>query len=215
MDGSAVGSTHDSFGFSVAVPVIRHDVLFIVLEVAHVRTAVDPPESCAVLLQGFEDGVFAFVAIAWIAGRFFAEIVKLHEDVELAVAVEVSAACVIGHQGTLDAFVGELYFLVARSPYADRLACALLFSAHYGCHGICAGCCARRVTEVGYGQRCLCYFHSVTIDIVRDVIVFLAEDAPTEIDASARLHSHESTVESVCLSLRESGGSGSCQKQYG
>ena len=43
MDDSTVGSTHHSLCLAVAVPVIGYDVLLVVLEVAHVRTAVHPP----------------------------------------------------------------------------------------------------------------------------------------------------------------------------
>ena len=43
MDYGTVGSTHHSLSLAVAVPVVGYDVLLVVLEIAHVRTAVHPP----------------------------------------------------------------------------------------------------------------------------------------------------------------------------
>ena len=43
MNGGSVSSTHDGFCLTVQIPVVSHDVLLVILEIAHIRAAVHPP----------------------------------------------------------------------------------------------------------------------------------------------------------------------------
>ena len=117
MDSGTVGSAHHSLSLAVTVPVVCHYVLLVVLEVTHVRSAVDPPQTGSVHLQHLEDGVFAIVALARVACRNLACVVELHEYLQLTVAVNVGAAGIVGHQRACDVLMYELYLLIARCPY--------------------------------------------------------------------------------------------------
>ena len=97
MDDRAFLQSHHSLGLAILVPVVGYDVLFVVLEVAHIRTAVDPPEERSVHFQHFQDGVFAVVALFWEVGTNFVLVVELHQYLQLTVAVHVGTAGVIGH----------------------------------------------------------------------------------------------------------------------
>ena len=202
MDNRTVGSTHHHLGTTVAVPVIAHDILLVVLEVAHVRTAVHPPQSGTVLLQALENTVFALIAAPRIRGAHLAQVVELHQDFQLAVAVNVGTACIVGHQRTLDALVLQLDFLVAACPRRHRLARLLLLAFHDRRNGIRAGRRTRIVGIVRHAQRRVIHLHAVTVDVIRDIIILLAENAPAQVNASARLHGHKATVQLVSHTLR-------------
>ncbi len=75
MNRGAIGSTHDCFCLAVHIPVVGHDILFIVLEVAHIRTTVDPPKHSAIEFQAFKDGIFAIMTITWETGTDFTLVV--------------------------------------------------------------------------------------------------------------------------------------------
>ena len=105
MDSSTVSSTHHNFCLTVAIPVVGNDILLIVLEVAHVRSAVYPPQTGAIELQSLEDAIFALIAFFRTTSFSFILVVKLHQYIKLTIAIEVGTASIIRNQGALDAFV--------------------------------------------------------------------------------------------------------------
>ena len=143
MDNGAVGSTHDSFRLAVAVPVIGYDVLLIILEVTHVRTAVDPPKARTVLLQTLEDAVlFGLYAsngrtIFGIILLHLLQVVKLHQNLQFAVSIDIGAAGIIGNKGALDVLVLKNDFLVCVCPWLlCRTGRLLLHTTHNRLDGI-------------------------------------------------------------------------------
>ena len=113
MDSSAVSSTHHNFCLAVTIPVVGNDILLIVLEVTHIRSAVYPPQTGAIKLQCLEDAIFALVAFLRISCSSFVCVVKLHQHIELAIAIEVGTASIVRNQCTLDSFVLEFNLLIA------------------------------------------------------------------------------------------------------
>ena len=180
VDHGAVGGTHHHFCPSVLIPVIADDVLFVVLEVAHVRTAVHPPETSAVELQALEDGVFTLIAVARIAGIHLAQVVELHQNLQFAIAVDIGTTGIVGDERTLDALVRQLDFLVAGAPGADGRTRLLLFPAHHSCHGVVAGGGSALVGIVGDAERLIVQLLAVAIDVILGVVVFLSGDSPAE-----------------------------------
>ena len=180
VDHGAVSSTHHHFCPSVLIPVVTDDVLFVVLEVAHVRTAVHPPQTSAVELQTFEDGVFALIAVTRIAGIHLAQVVELHQNLQLAIAVDIGTTGIVRDERALDSLVRQLDFLVAGAPGADGCTLLLLFPTHHSCHGVAAGGGATLVGIVGDVERLIVQLHAVAIDVILGVVVFLSGDSPTE-----------------------------------
>ena len=105
MDSSTVGSTHHNFCLTIAIPVVSNDILLIVLEVTHVRSAVYPPQTSTIELQSLEDAIFTLVAFFRESCFSFILVVKLHQHIELTIAIEVGTASIVRNQCTLDAFV--------------------------------------------------------------------------------------------------------------
>ena len=105
MDSSTVSCTHHNFCLTVAIPVVSNDILLIVLEVTHVRSAVYPPQTSTIELQSLEDAIFSLVAFLRISSSSLACVVKLHQHIKLTIAIEVGTASVVRHQSALDAFV--------------------------------------------------------------------------------------------------------------
>ena len=187
----AISSAHHTLGLAVAVPIIDSDVLFVVLEVAHIGAAVDPPKTCTIELEAFEDGIFLRIyainlgPVARIGLLHLAEVVELHDNLQLTIAINIGAGGVIGHQRTLDALMRQLYLLVGRGPHGFRRHRLVLFVAtHDSLDAIGAGGRTALIREVGHGEWCLCDFLSIAIDIVCDIVVLFREYAPTQEDPS-------------------------------
>ena len=99
VDDSTIRSTHHGFCLAVTIPVVGHDVLFVVLEVGHVRAEVYPPKLLTVHLKHFNDEVFAIVTRLLVAGSCPALIVELHQDFQFTVAINVGHTGIIGNVG--------------------------------------------------------------------------------------------------------------------
>ena len=94
-----IRGAHHGFGSSVLIPVVGHDILFVILEIGHVRTQIDPPQLLAVHLEYLDDEVFSVVASLLVVCTSPALIVELHQNLQFAVAVHIGTACVIGNIG--------------------------------------------------------------------------------------------------------------------
>ena len=136
VDGGAVGSTDQGLGLAVLVPVVGHDVLFVVLEVAHVGTKVEPPQTGAVELHHLGDGVLAVVAVFRIAGTDLALVVELHQDLQLAVTIDICHTGIVGYEGRGQVTMVGRNLQPALAPHRRLLRLRLFLAAHYGTHGI-------------------------------------------------------------------------------
>ena len=151
VDDGAVSCSHDNLGTPVLVPIIRDDVLLVVLEVTHVRPAVHPPQACAILLQTLKDGVLLCVnaiylrAVLRVRLLYLALVVKLHQDFQLAVAIDIGTSSIIGDEAALDALVLQRDFLVARVPRCGRITVGLLLAVDDGPNGVLVVCRATRI----------------------------------------------------------------------
>ena len=198
VDGGAVGSAHHSFGLAIAVPVVGHDVLLVVLEVAHVRSTIDPPEHCSVEFQTLEEAVLSVVSVAWITGGHLTLVVVFQQDFQFTVAIHIGAAGVVGNIGAFERLVVLGHdFQVTLSPYGSFLALCLLHTPYNGGHRVFVAGAARCVPVVRDVERSLGDFHTVAIDVVLNVVVFLAEDSPRQEHAVVQLLGNQSAVEPI------------------
>ena len=93
--------SHYDFCLAVHIPVVTYDILLVVLEVAHVRTTVHPPENLTVLLQTGQHSIF--LGLNAIDGRSilriklftFLLVGELHENLQLAIAIHISTAGIV------------------------------------------------------------------------------------------------------------------------
>ena len=151
VDNGAIGCSHDNLGTPVLVPIIRDDVLLVILEVTHVRPAVHPPQACAVLLQALKDGVLLCVnaiylrAVLGIRLLYLALVVELHQDFQFSVAIHIGTCGIIRNEVALDAFVLQRDFLVARAPRCGRITVGLLRAVDDGPNGVLVVCRATRI----------------------------------------------------------------------
>ena len=197
VDDRSVTGTHHHLGTAIAVPVVAHNILLVVLEVTHIRAAVHPPQTGAVHLQTLENRVLTLIATLRVAGVHLAQVVKLHQNLQLTIAVNVGTAGIIGNQCTLDTLVLQLDFLIAGAPRANLLALLLLLAVHNCCHGIGAGRRSPLVGIVRHAQWSFVHLHAVTIHIIGNVIILFAEDAPAQVYAAIYLHGHQATIQLV------------------
>ena len=194
---SAVGGAHHTLGAAVAVPVVGHDVELVVLEVGHVRTGVNPPQAGAVEFQGFYHVVFAVVAAGQETLVGIAHVDALEQQLELAVAVEVGGAYVVGLETARQPFMGEGNLQVVLCPGGHGMAGSLLLPPHHGAHAVLAAGGAGGVGVVRHAERLAVHLHAVAVEVVGHVIILLAEDAPAAVYTAAGLHGHESAVQGV------------------
>ncbi len=143
MNCCAVSSTNHHFCLSIAVPVVADDIDFIVLEVAHVRTAVHPPQHRTIHLQAFQKRMFTSDntvhgrTILWITLRDLAVIVIFQQNLQFAITVHISTASIVGHVCTQQrGIVLWSDFLVARSPRFHSLTRFLFHATHHCCNGV-------------------------------------------------------------------------------
>ena len=198
VDGGAVGSAHHGFGLPVTVPVVGHDILLVVLEVAHVRTAVHPPEHRAVEFQTLEEAVFAVVAVAWITGGHLTLVVVFQQDLQLTVAIHIGAAGVVGDIGAFERFVVLGHNLqVALRPYSGLLALRLFHTTHHSAHCVFVAGAARGVSVVRDVEWGIGDFHTVAIDVVLNVVILLAEDTPRQEHAVAHFLGNQTAVKPI------------------
>ena len=204
VDGCTVGSAHDGLRLAVPVPVVGDDVLFVVLEVTHVRTEVEPPQLCAVELEHFHDGVLPVVAFFRITSLNLALVVELHQDLQLTVAVNVGHTGIVGHIGRLQVSVVRRDLQPVLVPYSHLLArFAFTVAEADGCHGVLARCRSCGIGIVRHLQRLLVHLHTVAIEVISHVIVFLGQHTPGAIHAALCLHGHQSAIQTVSHPLAE------------
>ena len=202
VDDSTVGGSHDALGLAVAVPVIGGDIGLVVLEVAEVGAAVDPPEQIAVELKhldAIEVGTIGFV-LGVVGG---AEL--LDDEFHLAVTVYIRNGGVVGLIDIGDislSVVGETFGLgdleIVIRQHSGRLRTGgLLHSFYNRAHGIGATGSTSRIGIIRYGERCVVDLHTITVEVISDSVVFLRIDAPRTEDATRRLHGDKTSIESV------------------
>ena len=105
MNRGTIGSTHNRFCLTIEIPVIGHDILFIVLEIAHIRTTVDPPKHNAIKLQTLKDGIFAIMTITREAGTDFTLVIIFQEYLHLTVTINIRTTGIVGYKGGGNRFV--------------------------------------------------------------------------------------------------------------
>ena len=203
MNGGTVASTHHYFSTAVLVPVVGHDILLIVLKVTHIGAAVDPPQTGAVQLQTLHDAILlgddATHGRAVLGERLgnLALVVELHQDFQLAVAIDIGTTGVIGHQRTLDTLVRQFDFLIACRPRLHLSRRRQLCPTDNSRNGIAVRRGACRIGIVRHTEGCSIQLHTVTVHIVGHIVVLLGKNAPVQVDAAAYLHSHEATIQLV------------------
>ena len=200
-----VGSAHDALGLTVLVPVVGGDIRLVVLEVPEVRTAVYPPQQCAVELED----LYAVVVRTGIVGTVGLTPL-FHNEFHLSVAVDISHGGIVGLKGIGD--VGAVLHRVALWTRNLEVSESVAVSAEHLCgrdrsrllqavddspHRIGAGGRAGGVGIVADRQRCAVDLHAVAVQIVFHSIVFLSENTPRAVDAVRRFHGDESSVELV------------------
>ena len=101
VDSRAFFKSHYDFCLAIHIPVVANDVLFVVLEVTHVRTTVHPPEHGTILLQAGQHrillGLYAVDgrSVLWIKLFTFLLIGELHQNLQLAIAIHISTAGIV------------------------------------------------------------------------------------------------------------------------
>ena len=101
VDSRAFFKSHYDLSLAVHIPVVTYDILLVVLEVAHVRTTVHPPENTTVLLQTGQHSIFP--GLHTIDGRSilriklftFLLVGELHQNLQLAIAIHIGAAGIV------------------------------------------------------------------------------------------------------------------------
>lgn len=174
--GSVRGTQH-GFGLAVTVPVVGHDVLLVVLEVSHVGAPVDPPEFLTIQLIDLHDKVLTIEACLRIGLAGPTGIVELHQYLQLAVAVHVSHTGVVRNVGRCQRTVVGRNLQVVLVPHRGLLAGSLFSAANDSLYRVFA---AGRTCNIGEVRHLevVRYLRAVTVEVVRHVIVLLAQDAP-------------------------------------
>ena len=207
MDSGTIAGTHHHFGLTILIPVVGYDVLLVVLEVAHIRTAVNPPQTGAIHLQALHDAIFLGGGatnngtILGVGLLYLALVVELHQYLQFTIAIYIGTAGIVGHKFALNILVFQLNLFVACCPRRCLLAQCLLLTSNYGGNLIGAIDGAARIGEVAHLQI-LGHSFTVAIHIVRNIVVFIGLKAPTEINAAANLHAHQSAIKLVGKTLR-------------
>ena len=213
-----VGGSYHSLCPSVLIPVVGDDVLFVVLEIGHVRSEIDPPEPLAIQFIHLYDKVLTFIAGLLIAGTGPTLIVELDQDFQFPVTVHIGTTGIIGHIGRLQiAVVGRNL-----QPMLRPHACLLLSFSPYSCllspdycfHRILTRCRSGGIDIVRHRERLLVHLHAIAIEIIGHVIVFFGQYAPGAEHAAISLNGHESTVQCIRHPLRHSTRNGHTDQHY-
>ena len=205
MNRGTVSGTHDSLCLSVEVPVVGHNVLFIVLEVAHIRTAVHPPEYGAIKLQTLKDGVFAVMSVTRETSVDLTLVVIFQEYLHLTVAIDIRTAGIVRYEDGGNRFIvlGS-YLQITICPRGNSSTLGLFHTMLHGLNRIAAGRIASNIGIVG-GCQVLCYERTITIKVICDIIVFITLDAPADEDTTGGLHRHHTAIQfvndSLCISI--------------
>ena len=137
MDRGTVGRTHDGLGLTVEVPVVGHDILFVILEVTHIGSAVHPPQHGTIEFQALKDAVLAVVTIPWEAGVDFALVVIFQENLQFTVAINICATGIIGNKcGGYGFIMLGRNLQIAIGPRGNSRTLRLLHTALHRLNGI-------------------------------------------------------------------------------
>ena len=131
--GSVAGTQH-GLGLAVTVPVVGNNVLFVVLEVGHVGTPVNPPEFPSVQLIYLHDEVLAVEAGLLVRFVGPALVIELHQYLNLAVAIHVGTAHIVGNVGAGQTAMVGCNLEIFLRPRLHGVALSLCCSAHHGLH---------------------------------------------------------------------------------
>ena len=216
MKDGTIGSAHDALCLAVTVPVIGSDIGLVVLKVAEVGSAVDPPKQIAVELKHLDAVKVGTVGLVLgVVGG--AEL--LDDEFHLAVTVYIRNGGVVGFIDIGDvclAVVGETFrfgnFQIVMCQHGSSLGTGgLLHTFYYRAHGIGTVCATGRISEIRYGEGFVVDLHTITVEVISDSVVFLRIDAPRTEDATRRLHGDKTAVELVCHTLCL----GTCGQKHG
>ena len=143
MNRRAIGSTNHYLCLSVTVPVVANDIDFVILEVAHVRTAVHPPQHRAVHLQALQERVLTGDnavhrrTIPRKTLRYLALVIIFQQYFQLSIAIHIGTAGIVRHVGAQQrGIVLGRDFLVAGRPRLHGLARLLLHATHHCSDGV-------------------------------------------------------------------------------
>ena len=134
VDHRTIGGTHHGLSPSILIPVVGDDVLFVVLEVGHVRPEVYPPELPSVEFIHLYNKVLALVACLRIVCRGPALVIKLKKDLQFAVAVNIGTTGVIGYVCRLQVSVVWRNLQIVLCPYGGNLRMRFLRASNHGGH---------------------------------------------------------------------------------
>lgn len=216
VEDGTVGGAHDALCLAVTVPVIGGDISLVVLEVAEVRSAVDPPKQITVelkYLDAVEVGTVGFVLGIVSGAELF------NDEFHLAVTIHISDGGVVGLIDIGDvclAVVGEALGLsnlqiVIRQHGSNLGTGSLFYSFYYRAYGIGAAGATGRVGEIRYGERLVVDLYAIAVKIICDIVVFLGVDTPGTKHVIRRLHGDKTAVElighTLCL--------GTCGQKHG
>ena len=95
VDDGAISSTHHSFGLSILIPVVGNNILFVVLEIRHIRAEVNPPKPLTIKLIAFNDEIFTLVSRLLIGGIRPTQIVKLQQNLKFTIPINISTTGII------------------------------------------------------------------------------------------------------------------------
>ena len=102
MDDGTFLQTHQNLGLTIHIPVVANDVLLIILEVSHVRSAVDPPQHGAIEFQHLEDSIFTIITVLGEAIDNFLLVIVFQQYFNLSVAINISTAGIVRYEGRGD-----------------------------------------------------------------------------------------------------------------
>ena len=137
MDRRSICRTHDSLRLTVEVPIVGHDILFIVLEITHIRAAVHPPQHGTIEFQTLKDAVLAIVTITGETGVDFALVIIFQKNLQFTVAIDIRTAGIVGNECGGDGLVvlGR-NFQIAIVPRGNSRTLRLLHTALHSLHSI-------------------------------------------------------------------------------
>ena len=178
-----VGTTHQALSLAVLVPVKGYQVPLLVGACHQVGTQVNPPQPLA------RDGIALIMVEVGRIGRrvqVAAGIIALDDELHGAVAVDIAQRDVVdlilrrhvliitvGHAAD-----GDVLILGIPAGHLSRL---FLFDAPYhGSHLILRRTLTTSIDIVRHLERCAVHERPVTIEVIFRVVVFFAQDLPTD-----------------------------------
>ena len=201
MNGRTVCCTHQCLGLAVLIPVISYNVGLVKLEVTQVGTTVYPPKFLTVQFVNLYHIILTVGATGRIASFCISTVPHLDDQFQLTVTVHISHTGIVGLKRTGERTMIRNYLQIALCPRSDSLALCLFLTSHYGTHCILARCTTTAISIVRHSEWLCVQFCAVAVDVVRNVIILLTEDAPRAKYAVVGLYGHQSTVEFVHCTL--------------